>query len=374
MPLYFRYTTFVFLLVFVKIAIFAQSSANYGDAASRADPDKKAGNGSLAGTWEAGAMLGPDFFYGDLSPKKFLPSRNISAAGGLFLMRHFTNVVGLKGQLLFGGLNGSKDGQEGSKPVNWNFKGTFIDFTINSVFNLSNIVSPYYDGRRVFVYGTIGLGVNAWNSTLNKSDNGVSESPDQAKGMQAALVVPLGLGIQFAVTNKIDAGAEYSVRTIFSDRVDQTVGGFKWDFVNLLAFTASYRFGVSKKNINVQEYSYSNPVTYRPRPSVSLPVSVAEPVRQSQEIPSASEVYDYVVQVCAFAKHDYTVAWVKKHYHLDMPVIKETENGLNRYIIGHYYKDLNIAKELCNRIRKQGIHDAWVIAYQNGVRHHVVVY
>ncbi len=374
MPLKLRYTAFVFLLVFVNVAIFAQSVANYGYADSQPDPGRKAGNASLAGTWEAGAMLGPDFFYGDLSSNKFLPSRNISAAGGLFLMRQFTNVVGLKGQLLLGGLNGSKDGLEGSKPVNWNFKGTFIDFTINSVFNFSNLVSPYHDGRKVFVYGTVGIGVNAWNSILGKSVNGVTGSPDQTKGMQAAMVVPLGLGIQFAVTNKINAGAEYTVRTIFSDRVDQTVGGFKWDFVNLLAFTASYRFGVSKKNINVQEYSYSNPVTYQPRPTEPVAVPVAEPPRQSQEIPSASAVYNYVVQVCAFAKHDYTVAWVKKHYHLDMPVIKESENGLNRYIIGHYYKDLNIAKELCNRLRKQGIHDAWVIAYQNGVRHHVVVY
>ena len=374
MPLKLRYTAFVFLLVFVNVAIFAQSVANYGYADSQPDPGRKAGNASLAGTWEAGAMLGPDFFYGDLSSNKFLPSRNISAAGGLFLMRQFTNVVGLKGQLLLGGLNGRKDGLEGSKPVNWNFKGTFIDFTINSVFNFSNLVSPYHDGRKVFVYGTVGIGVNAWNSILGKSVNGVTGSPDQTKGMQAAMVVPLGLGIQFAVTNKINAGAEYTVRTIFSDRVDQTVGGFKWDFVNLLAFTASYRFGVSKKNINVQEYSYSNPVTYQPRPTEPVAVPVAEPPRQSQEIPSASAVYNYVVQVCAFAKHDYTVAWVKKHYHLDMPVIKESENGLNRYIIGHYYKDLNIAKELCNRLRKQGIHDAWVIAYQNGVRHHVVVY
>ena len=102
------------------------------------------------------------------------------------------------------------------------------------------------------------------------------------------------------------------------------------------------------------------------------------PVRPGQEIPvpsaPASEVYDYVVQICAFSKHDYTVAWVKKHYHVALPVIRERENGLSRYIIGHYYKDLNVAKELCDRLRKQGIRDAWVIAYQNGIRHHVVIY
>ncbi|MEI7492939.1 MAG: outer membrane beta-barrel protein [Bacteroidota bacterium] len=325
----------------------------------------------MAGTWEAGVMLGPDFYYGDLNINKFLPNRSISVAGGVFGMRQFTNVIGLKAQLLAGGIHGSKDGQEGSKSVNWTARGTFIDFTINSVFNLSNLFSSYNEGRKVFVYGTIGIGVNAWNTKLTKGISGELTSPDQVNGFQAALVLPFGLGLQYAITNKINAGVEYTVRTIFSDMVDQTVGGYKGDFINILAFTASYRFGTPKKKLSVQEYGYSAPVTYQPAP-VAVPPQ--EKAAEKIPVPQASEVYDYVVQICAFSQHNYTAAWVKKHYRVSMPVIKESENGLNRYIIGHYYKDISSAKELCDQMRKQGIHDAWVIAYQNGVRHHVVVY
>ena len=57
-----------------------------------------------------------------------------------------------------------------------------------------------------------------------------------------------------------------------------------------------------------------------------------------------------------------------------MQVLKESEGGLNRYIIGTWYKDLNEAKNLCDKLRKQGIHDAWVIAYKERQRHHVIIY
>ena len=389
MQLNLRNTAFVVVLVLAHNLLFAQSLKNYGTSDTSATSDKTSKKGSLAGTWEAGVTLGPDFYYGDLNPYKFLPSHSISAAGGAFIMRQFTNVIGIKGTLLFGGLQGKIHGKEGAQPGNWSFKGTFLDFTINSVFNLSNLFSPYHSGRKLFVYGTIGFGVNAWNSILTQEQNGELTNPDQINGLQAACVIPIGLGLQIAITSKINAGIEYTVRTIFSDNVDQMVGGFKCDFADLLAFTASYRFGMAKnkfgmakKKVSVQEYPYSGPLTYHPTAPeivtapevVTAPESVTAPEKPGHEVPSASEGYDYVVQICAFAKHDYSVDWVKKHYHVDMPVTKERENGTNRYIIGHYYKDINVAKELCDRLRKKGIHDAWVIAYKNGMRHHVVIY
>lgn len=373
MQFYLRYSAFVFVLVFSGYPLFAQSLSSYGNPVISNIPEKNSVKASIGGTWEAGVMLGPDFYYGDLNSKKFLPSLSTSAAGGIFITRQFTNVIGLKGQLLFGGIRGNKDGTESNKPVNWNFTGIFLDFTVNSVFNFSNIISPYREGRKIFVYGTLGLGINAWNSQLTKGTNGVLTNPTQLNGFQAGLVLPLGLGLQYAITNKISAGVEYTVRMIFSDYVDQTPGGFKNDFVNYLAFSASYRFGTLKKKINVQEYTYTNPVWYQPV-IPEPPIISGSEIQGSFPIASESDGYCYVVQVCAYSKHNYSVAWVKKHYHIDMPVVKEVEKDLNRFIIGLYYKDLSLAKELCDKLRKQGIQDAWVIAYKNGVRHHEVVY
>jgi len=370
-----RYTAFVFVFVFSGLDLIAQSLGNYENPVIADSPVKVPPKNSFARTWEAGGMVGPDFYYGDLNSEKFLPNHSVSVAGGVYIMRQFTNAIGVKGQLLFGGLNGSKDGLEGSIPVNWSFNGVFFDFTVNSVFNFSNIVSPYREGRKFFVYGTVGAGISSWNTSLAKNVNGELIIPPQNSGFQTAFVLPLGLGAQYAFTNKISAGVEYTVRMVFSDYVDQTSGGFKNDFVNLLAFSVSYRFGFSKKNLNVQDYNYTGPVRYKPVTPVALPPPAKpESVIQTPPQTYSQEVYCYVVQVCAFSKHNYSVSWVKRHYRIDMLVVKETVKGLNRYIIGHFYNDIDVAKRLCDKLRKQGISDAWVIAYKGGVRHHVVIY
>jgi len=372
MQFFFRYSAFVLVLAFIQITLCAQSLSSYGGSAIESSSEKAVVGTSFAGSWEAGAMLGPDFYYGDLNVKKFLPSRSVSFAGGVYITRQFTNVIGVKGELLVGGLNGNRDYPDNTSPYTVSFKGAFFDFSVHGVLNISNLLSPYHEGRKLFVYASLGLGIDVWNSHRSVTINGESFLVDTNTATRAALVIPVCLGLQYAITSRISAGVEYTVRPVFSDFVDQTQGGFKSDFVNLLSFTASYRFGSSKKKLNVQEYPYTTPVSYQPQPKAPEPIPA--PVKPRIEIPSASEVYDYVVQICAYSKHDYTVEWVKKHYHVDLPVIKESENGLNRYIIGQYYKDINVAKELCDRFRKDGIHDAWVIAYQHGVRHHVVVY
>ena len=371
MRLFLLYTASFLLFLFTGLGLCAQTLNNYGSSSGQSNQAKSEKKATLAGTWEAGIMLGPDFYYGDLNPSKFFPNGSVSFGGGGYIMKQFTDVVGLKGQMLIGGLHGAMQVEEIFGPVNYSFQGVFFDLTANAVFNLSNLFSQYHSGRKFFVYATLGLGVNAWNTKLQAEYNGVITYPDTIGGMMASLTTPFGLGIQYAINSKISIGAEYTVRPVYSDNVDHFSKGFKADVINMLAFTASIRFGQANKKLSVQEYQYSTPVYL---PAVKEPPVPPPDIPQLKETPSSSEVYEYVVQVCAFAKHNYSVSWVRKNYHLDLPVIKESENGLNRYIIGHYYKDVNEAKGLCDSLRKKGIHDAWVIAYKNGVRHHVVIY
>lgn len=350
------FLTFVLVFSLAHALVYSQSSDNQ---------TKKT---SLAGTWEAGLLVGPDFYFGDLN-SGFYSSRNLSAAGGLFIMRQFTNVTGLKAQITFGGLRGNRDFNDGQGTHAYSFTGSDFDFTANVVINLSNLFSPYHAGRHLFIYASLGLGVTAWNSNLTETVNGEVFIPDQNAGMQVSLVVPLNLGLQYSITEKMRAGIEYSIRPVASDMLDQKAGGLKYDAVNMLSVTASFRFGKSKKALRVEEYPYAAPVTYQPRPYDALPADTL-----TDAIPSPPDIHDiylYAVQVCAYAKHQYSTTWVKKHYHLDYPVRKEKEAGLERFIIGHY-KELKDAKALCEKLRKKGIRDAWVIAYKDGKRHHVV--
>jgi hypothetical protein len=285
-------------------------------------------------------------------------------------MRQFTNVTGLKAQIAFGGLRGSRDFNDEQGARTYSFTGSDFDFTANVVFNLSNLFSPYDSGRHLFIYASLGLGLTAWKSNLNETVNGEVFIPDQNGGMQVSLVVPLGLGLQYSFTEKIRAGIEYSIRPVASDMLDQKAGGLKYDAVNMLSLTASFRFGKSKKALKVEEYPYASPVTYQPAPYDALPADTLTPALIAAP-PNINDVYIYAVQVCAYAKHQYSAIWVKKHYHLDYSVRREKEAGLERFIIGHY-KYLKDAKALCEKLRKKGIRDAWVIAYKDGKRHHVV--
>ena len=92
-------TAFVFIFSLLQLTLFAQSLSNYGGGGISGD-SKKTSISSIAGTWEAGVMLGPDFYYGDLNPNKFWPGHSVSAAGGIFVMRQFTDVIGIKGLCL----------------------------------------------------------------------------------------------------------------------------------------------------------------------------------------------------------------------------------------------------------------------------------
>lgn len=366
-----RYTASVFLFVLLHLGLNSQTISNYGFPETSAAPPQKSRSASIAGTWETGVLLGPTFYYGDLNVNKFLPDKSISFAGGLYATSQFTNVFGLRAQIVLGGLRGSKSWQDGKKPVTESFSAFCIDFTVNSVINFTNMFSPYRQGRKVFVNGLLGAGVFAWNSLLTADVNGVVSNPDQIAGFQAGFVLPVGLGLQYNFTERISAGAEFTVRTVFSDNVDQSQGGFRCDIENLLAFTFSYRFGNPRKDIGVKDYSYSYPVQYKPVPPPDIP---AQPEKLPVPQASPNEIYDYAVQVCAFSKHNYSADWVKKHFRISLSVKKESENGLNRYIIGTFFRDVNEARELCDKLRRQGIRDAWVIAYLNGIRHHVVIY
>ena len=278
MKVIFRYSTFLLIFCLAHLFSYPQAPVN----------SKK--DATIGGTWEAGILVGPDFYFGDLNSSKFLPARSVSGAGGAFITRQFTNVAGLRGQLVFGGLRGNRDVEDiflGS--YNARFSGTFIDFSVNGVFNLSNLFSPYHSGRRLFVYALAGLGVNAWNTKLSWEVEGEQYIPPQTSGFHASLVIPLGIGLQFAITNRISAGVEYTVRTVTSDLVDQTLDAFKFDIINLLSFSASYRFGAGKKSLDVREYNYSAPYRYEPKPYDTLTPHAALPV--TAQISSYPEEY-----------------------------------------------------------------------------------
>ena len=332
-------------------------------------PNTAGSSGQFANTWLLGANIGPDFYYGDLSNYKITPQNNVNIAGSVHFGRQFSNVFGLRLQLLFGGIRGMKHYKSGDTSLSQSFTGNVLEFNLNATINFSNFISPYKPSRRFFVYGTIGIGVSNWmTNKFNPAIVGEVPSGNTSQWRSGA-VIPFGLGAFYKIGKKVNVGLEWTFRMVFSDMMDQTIGGFKFDIYDYLAVGVTINLGGSgKKSPRVLDYTY---------PAVSVPVvnPIQHETSYPQIEPPAADLipgdYIYSVQVCAYDRHTYNTKWIRKHYHIAQPVRMEKEGSMERFLVGNY-KDLEYARELCQTLIKQGIHDAFVVAYKNGVRDHTV--
>jgi len=318
----------------------------------------------FAGSWQVGVTLGPDFYYGDLNKYKMGIARSVHVAGGIFVNRQFSNVFGVRGQLLMGGLTGRKENLDSVKQ----FRGSFLEFNINGTLNFSNLFSPYKPSRHFFIYGTIGIGITNWNTLLESSSNDVVYSmvPNPRRWRTAA-VVPFGMGGLYRLNDKLNLHVEWTFRLVTSDLLDQEQAGFVFDFYDYLAFGISLNLGKwNKKSQNLQDYPY-NPLPDR----MEVPVEPSYPEPQKNVVYPANDNYVYVVQIFAFEKTNYSPTWIKKRYKISQPVVRERDGTLSRYIIGNF-TDIGPAIALRDEVLKKGIRDAFVVAYKDGVRHHTV--
>jgi len=353
----------VFFLLSILLAVSHNTWAQSGKAKSEA---------SFANMWMLGVNIGPDFFYGDLGPQGIGIDNNVSIAGSIFGGRQFTNVVGLRGQLLFAGVRGRKINDSKDVPVNRSFSGSLIEFNVNTTINFSNLFSPYKPSRKFFIYGTLGIGFANWNTKLTDLTTMQVITSDSIPNWRTAAVIPFGLGAFYRITNRINVGIEWTFRMAMSDYVDQKATNFKYDFYDYLAFGITVNLGkLTKRSAQVKEYSYTvSPTPATPPAPRILPLEIPTPTGATI-VPTTQEEYIYVVQIFAFAKTAYKPETIRKRYHITQPVTREREGKLNRYIVGNY-KNLEYARELRDEMLKKGIHDAFVVAYKNGQRNHVV--
>ncbi|MEI7499706.1 MAG: hypothetical protein WCK84_04585 [Bacteroidota bacterium] len=333
----------------------------------------------LARNWYLGVTFGPDFYYGDLNPSKFLPTNSVSLAGSLFTHYHISNVFGMRFQLLAGGLKGLKTVVRNENPVDMAFTGLFIDVNANTTINFSSLFSPNNPSRRFFVYGTVGLGYAGW---FSKDPNKVYpfDSIKISTFINSSFVIPAGIGAIYNISKKFQVSLEWTFRTFLSDKLDNTVSGYRYDIVDYLAIGVSINLSGKKSKKIPNLLDYPNPVS---RVSYSLPppvTNIRQPQQQYQPRPQPQQVarvspqpddFLYKVQICAFSQHDYSADWIRKKYRVNQPVTREQEGTMSRYLVGGF-TNIQKARELRNEMVKLGIHDVFIIAYKDGIRHHSV--
>ena len=322
----------------------------------------------FARRWSLGICLGPDFLYGDLTKDKLGAYHNTSFAAGLGLQYQITNVIGARLQLTGAWLNGSGDTVIDGNPAVNPLTGILVEGNVGAVVNFMNLVSPYRSGRWFFLYGSLGIGYAGWYTEFTNKvyEAGTISTNNPLSNFHAALTVPVGLGALFKVGNRVNISLEYTFHFVSSDLLDQTMKFGDNDRFDMLAFGVSLNLGKGPKKPLplVIPPVYTPPEPPKPVPPKPEPKVTPPPLIQP-------EPYTYSVQICAYARHNYTTEWIRKRYRVSMNVRLETSGSLRRYLVGNC-GDFPCAQDLLARMVQLGIHDAFIVAYSNGVRHHEI--
>ncbi len=360
------------VLTLVFLSCFAVSGVLAQDYLNKPDP-------GYANRWNLGISLGPDFYFGDLTYGNAGPKKNLSLAGSLVIGWQITNVFGTRLQFTGAWINGSADSLINGELVENPLTGLLVEGNLQAVINFTNILSLYRTSRWFFLYGTVGLGYAGWYTEFPNQayDAGTISTNNPLNNFHAALVVPVGAGVQFRLGDRVNASVEYTFHLVVSDLLDQTSTRSNNDRFDYLAFGISLNLGKGKQKLPPVYYQ---PPPARPTPRILDPTppfpkeSAAEPPRMPEptQAPNTTpQPFTYSIQICAFDQHTYTPEWVQKHYKVSMEVRKEESGKMDRFLVGRC-NDLACAKLLRSRMINLGIRDAFIVMYQNGLRHHVV--
>ncbi|MCH8317259.1 MAG: porin family protein [Bacteroidetes bacterium] len=272
--------------------------------------------------WGIGLHGGGMFYTGDFGTDI---GNQIGYGFGLSVNKKLSPVFTIQGQLLNEALNATNDTSS--------LEAKVFDYTLNFHLNFTKdrIVTPYF---------LFGVGFTNFEA-IRKDNNGniigaygfeeygnahkeESTIPSPFKYRQTEMVVPLGLGINFSISDHIDLGLEFCVRNINTDKLDITnengeiitdhgsnVWGentplSKMDRYGYASFNVTINFGPKpgKKPAPIE------PIITEPEPVVASTANIPPEFRSadldSDEYISADEIYA-VIDAFFEGETDFTV-------------------------------------------------------------------
>lgn len=157
---------------------------------------------------ELGAMAGGCFYMGDANFS--VPLKNTAMAGGIMARYNFNPRMVVKGDLAVGKLHGSTEGNKNQFPNgHTTFSRTVFELGGQFEYNFFAYGSGagYKDSHRLTPYVLAGAGI--------------TYAP-KPKEHIFALNIPVGLGIKYKLVDRVNVGAEWTMRFTTSDKFDVT--------------------------------------------------------------------------------------------------------------------------------------------------------
>lgn len=366
-------------------------------------------NSSFVSHWQLEVDGGSSLFFGDVKQYQWWPVSNYEnewrAAFGIQLNKQISPVFGINGQAVYGQLAGTR------REWNKHFKNDYIEFNINTNINLINIFSPYRNGRIINPFLVFGIGLNSFNTDVyelgtNKLIQSVGNGNGRSFGGRTLEGVFLGgLGVEIRLNERWNFNLKSVNRFMNSDILDGHISQYPYDVYNITSIGIVYKFGYSNKHnsspkinksskvntsrvdeIETVEYDYGEQPIEAPvvQPEILYvaPYIVPQPEKKVEEIVVVEEevvpeevveeiiaVFEYRVQIRAKLGKPVSISHLSNLYNIPQNQIRQNmHNGYYIYSVGSF-ATYEQAKNKRNEIRSNnGIYDAFVVAFNNGVR------
>jgi hypothetical protein len=208
--------------------------------------------------YEFGARLSSMFYQGDLSPSAIGSYKTPRFGIGVFATRIFGNSLSVRANLDYGKLRGNDAAYsqpEWRQNRNFNFTATTLELAGHLVYNFkgnydqSARFSPYAFGGAGVSFLNINRDYSAFNPDYfaNEAWVGAGLAEDIQKTLpRATLVLPVGLGLKYPVSQKLSIFSEASYRFMFTDYLDgfsKSASANQNDHYYNISVGLTYRFG-----------------------------------------------------------------------------------------------------------------------------------
>lgn len=224
----------------------------FGQEAEETEAPKQS---SFSPYWYIKGSFGAAFDHSDLNKNAMAPDfGNIQIAGQGSIGRQFCPVFGLHAAFNRGFLKAGKEGKGLS------YESDYFEFAMHAPFNISNLLGGYKD-RTVNIWTSVGFGQVQYKSnvyvydTENQiatlgydNDDPTNTKGDGLGGRRIVAILPVGFGVSYAATEKLDLNFDYIFKFADSDIIDGLTAGaaaVKQDMYSFAGLGATYKFGQS---------------------------------------------------------------------------------------------------------------------------------
>ena len=172
--------------------------------------------------------------------------------GHLGIGYQFDNILGIKANLGFGGLNG------GYEDVTLD-KSNYFEANVNLTVNFTDIILGYNPDRKFNAVPHIGIGQAHYKVRLTDENGNVVKEYGYSKrdGRKVVATVPMGIELNYAINPSLKVYLDYTANHADSDLLDGVARGENNDWYTTVNLGASYKLG-SEFNIFKRDGMYCN--------------------------------------------------------------------------------------------------------------------